>query len=242
MVPVTIKLFCRRFTGTHKLTCPLVTAARKSRKKPWTGLGSHTTPADGWESIVIWEWNKIPKIAAINTALSRYDTERAPIRINLQTVICMFDACWKSSFLDKTFETPLLFTHLAARQITKSSSLWSCSKKPLSSHLSQAFRTPAGMKKKSIRQTERRGGENVIDWDEDLGCLALLNLSLPLTSSTLCLHLFLPSAWFLLSPRVSFLFAHSKTFLSLYVSVSPAVQTNYHLFSPSKTRRMGGVS
>lgn len=29
---------------------------------------------------------------------------------------------------------------------------------------------------------------------EDLGCLAVLNLSLPLTSSTLCLHLFLPSA------------------------------------------------
>lgn len=46
-----------------------------------------------------------------------------------------------------------------------------------------------GRNKKSIRQTERRGRENVIDWDEDLGCLAVLNLSLPLISQTLCLSI-----------------------------------------------------
>lgn len=40
--------------------------------------------------------------------------------------------------------------------------------------------------KKSIRQSETRGRENVIDWDEDLGCLAVLNLSLPPVPQTLC--------------------------------------------------------
>lgn len=112
------------------------------------------------------------------------------------------------------------------RRITKSSSHWSRSKNPLSSHLSQAFRTPGGIKtKKSIRQTEKREGENVIDWDEDLGCLAVLNLSLPLTSSTLCLHLFLSSAWLLLSlpSHLLPLCSHAKhfyRFLSRYLQQS----------------------
>lgn len=51
-----------------------------------------------------------------------------------------------------------------------------------------------------------------IDWEEDLACLALLNLLLPLISQTLsfsppadpshpCLYLFAPSIWFLSSPH-----------------------------------------
>lgn len=86
----------------------------------------------------------MPKLAAVNAAL-----------------LCMKGTCWKSGIPDKTFEMPLLFTYMTVRQITKSSSHKSCSKK-IPSHLSLTFRTLAGIKK-SIRQTERRGGEYVID-------------------------------------------------------------------------------
>lgn len=202
------------------------------------GPGSHTTPADGcfcWESIVVRKWTKMPKIAAINAAISRCDVERAPRRINLQTVICTLDVCQTSGIPDKTLETPLLFTHLAARQITKSSSHWSRSKKPWSSHLRQAFRTPAGMKKDNkIRETERRGGENVIDWLRRgfrlSGCTQLITSSdllntLPSFIPPISLTPSLPP---LASPS-SLLTA--KHFLSLFVSLSPAVQTSYLVLS-----------
>lgn len=90
----------------------------------------------------------------------------------------------------------------------------------------------SGRNKKSIRQTERRGRENVIDWDEDLGCLAVLNLSLPLLPQTLY-PLYLPP-----SPHPSFLtsfispawpyFLHLLSLFSSSTLLSPAPPSSSH--------------
>lgn len=135
----------------------------------------------------------MPKIAAINAAVSWYNVERAPRRINLQTFICL---------PEKRHPRIKLLRHLYCSPIwwrDKSPNLPYTDLTPKNPWAVIWVRLSGGIQKKSIRQTERRGGKNVIDWDKDLGCLAVLNLSLPLTSSTLCLHLFLPSAWLLLS-------------------------------------------
>lgn len=99
-----------------------------------------------------------------------------------------------------------------------------------------------GRNKKSIRQRERRGRENVIDWDEDLGCLAVLNLSLPLVPkhSVLCrpflstfIYCFLqpppppPLLFFPLLPLPTY-FSHFLFSLSFFLS--PKAQTSYYFF------------
>lgn len=70
-----------------------------------------------------------------------------------------------------------------------------------------------------------------IDWEEDLACLALLNLLLPLISQTLsfsppadpshpCLYLFAPSIWFLSSPHLLLRSSQqtiSLTFFAVYL-------------------------
>lgn len=80
----------------------------------------------------------------------------------------------------------------------------------------------SGRNKKSIRQTERRGRENVIDWDEDLGCLAELNLSLSLLPQTL----FLPSL-----PACTFPF-YLLLFL-IVLSPSTSLSSSSALLSPT---------
>lgn len=97
-----------------------------------------------------------------------------------------------------------------------------------------------GSNKKSIRQTERGGRENVIDWDEDLGYLAVLNLSLPPVHQTLCppplttclLSFLSASLYIFLQPGCFSLCLPFSSFLSPFATPNfhptPNSQANYH--------------